>query len=186
MLVDSATLRVVASSDGVVEGSCLMRLLGVTTSRLTFFFRSPAILCPSLLTSLLLLLSHNFASAFQLKSEEAKNVGEILEILPAFRRLADIHATGWREAGLAGACEEGGDGRGKGHVELPRLDVGLAVRQVNCRVFRHNRNSGRSDEWGRITVRSPYTMNTRKDPFNAINSDALYAYALFASVAIVI
>ncbi|CAM9905559.1 unnamed protein product, partial [Sphacelaria rigidula] len=72
--------------------------------------------------------------SLKLKSKEAKNVAEILEVLPTIRRFADILATGPEVAALPSKCEgaKGGEGDATEYAGLSRLDVGLAVRQVGA------------------------------------------------------
>lgn len=70
------------------------------------------------------------APTAKLKTKEAKNVGDILELLQTFRLLADANITtsGDADAIVAKVNEE--DRASK--TEFSRLSVGLALRQVTC------------------------------------------------------
>lgn len=67
----------------------------------------------------------------QLKSKEAKNVGEIMEVFPTFRRLADAFERSNTRGGHSEQTgQEPGHGERESCGEPSRLEVGLAVRQV--------------------------------------------------------
>ena len=70
-----------------------------------------------------------FIYAKKLKSKEAKNVGDILELSQTFRSLADANTAGPGYDACAAKAQVDGAEKKDGAV-FSRLSVGLAVRQV--------------------------------------------------------
>lgn len=66
----------------------------------------------------------------KLKSKEAKNVADILELAPTFRKLTDAYAATPNAAGTL-ETEDGGAAEAVDGASFSRLAVGLAVRQVS-------------------------------------------------------
>lgn len=81
---------------------------------------SPLLLCTCLSFS---------GTVVQLKAKEAKNVGEILEMLPVFRRLLESFQTGGSGTVTEQTCAEAKE-RDEAPSKLSRLELGLAIRQV--------------------------------------------------------
>eukprot|EP00904_Undaria_pinnatifida_P010376 jgi/Undpi1/6469/HiC_scaffold_20.g08948.m1 len=67
--------------------------------------------------------------SLKLKSKEAKNVADILELAPTFRKLADAYAATPNAAGAL-ETEDGGAAEAVDGASFSRLAVGLAVRQA--------------------------------------------------------
>lgn len=112
---------------------CIICIICIICPRCESFFlcgHSPVPLGWLFLLVFFLLARHN-GDVGKLKSREAKNVAEILELAPTFRSLADAYAAN-TAGNVVGALETGGGGSAdtEGGAGFSRLAVGLAVRQV--------------------------------------------------------